>query len=263
MFPLASQLESFPCVVVSYQPFPKPETAYAKGRAIGEDGVAYIIKANSGGVPICANEWISTGLAESLHLPVAPCKVLKMPDGELVFGSAELTNRLPDHELAALLVGGVKPNGLIVHDLTSILSRLHAFDLFVGNYDRHLSNYLMSLEWSDDRTTRIGNLRAIDFDAADIVTRGNIILPMHGRTNTMVASKLIRETHPFANQPVTQMLTQLRKGREVMFEQAMYGLPSEWLSDTDRSALLKKVASESFASEIHQLEQGLSNGSYL
>jgi hypothetical protein len=257
------QLESFPCIATSFMPYAVKKTAYAIGRAVGEDGLAYIVKSNVGDRPVCATEWICNSLAESLNLPVAPSKVLKLPNGELVFGSAEYSHRVPDHELGQLLLTNTRPNDLHVSELSSLLSRIYAFDLFIGNYDRHLNNFLMSFEQSDDRTTRTGNLRLIDFDSADVVTRHSIRLPMAQASNTVRDARSIRKVHQFDNQPVAAMLTQLAKGREFMFERAMYGLPTEWLSANERASLLDRVRSEPFGKQIAQLEQGLGSGTYL
>jgi hypothetical protein len=170
---------------------------------------------------------------------------------------------LSDYELGELLCTGYRPNDLQIGNLRGVLSRLYAYDLFVGNHDRHLENFLMSIDYADEKSTRTGYLQAIDFDSADIVTRTEIRLPMVPSSNTMKAARRIRQAHQFDNQQADDLLTRLVKGREFMFEQAMYGLPKEWLSDTDRLALLDRVRSERFERQIRQLQQGLGNGSYL
>lgn len=260
---MSMQLESFPCIIRSYQPLPKQLTAHAHGRAIGEDGIAYIVKGKGLNDPACVNEWICTSLAQALHLPVAPAKVLQMPNGDLVFGSGEMSHRLTDLEVGDLLATGNKPNNLFIPDFPGLLSRLYAFDLFVGNYDRHLQNYLISLELSDDRSTRTANIRAIDFDTADIVTRDTLQLPMHPKSNTVATGRTVRKSFRFDNQSVSDMLTRLKKGREFMFEQAMYGMPEQWLPNSQRIRLLDRVAGSSFEQQITHLEQGLINGTYL
>jgi hypothetical protein len=186
-----------------------------------------------------------------------------MPRGELVFGSELMSNRLADYELGALLLRGTRSNGLHTVDLRGHLSKIYALDLVLGNHDRHQGNFLMTVEWSADSSTRSGHLRPFDFESSDVVKPRSGRLPMNPTSSTVRTGRLIREVHGFDSRPATQMLTQLAKGREFIFERATNGLPEEWLSDTERTKLLERVSSESFALEIDQITQGLSDGTYL
>lgn len=255
---MAEQLESFPCLVREFKQFDgKP----GRGRAIGEDEVEYFVKCNRDR-PVCAIEWICTSLADSLNIPVPKRRVMKMPNGDLVFGSQSIGDALPDHELGQILQSGVIPNGLSVGDMKGLLARILAFDLFIGNHDRHFGNYLFALQHSVDGTTRTGVLNAFDFESADVLTREKIRLPMNGTSQTVRDGRIIQKAFAFDLRAASQTLTLLRKGREFMFERAMYGLPEEWLSARQRTDLLGRVRSASFEAEIMQLEQGLGDGSY-
>lgn len=256
------QLESFPCRVVEYQPFPRQFSAYANGRAVGEDGLPYIVKGFGGPSSVPATEFLCTSLAEFLNLPIAPFKVLVMPNGELVFGSEILPACLTEVEQVQVLFSDASKNDLVLPSLRPLLSQLYAFDLIIGNVDRHPSNFLFSIE-STTENTRMARLRALDFDQADLVTRDRITLPLSPNSHTVTTARLIRNVHTFDSKSAVDMLTRFDRGREVMVERALLGLPTEWLSSRDRDNLMKKVGAAAFSSEIGQLQQGLSNGDYL
>lgn len=257
---MEEQLESFPCLIREFKPFDRKPS---RGRAIGEDEVAYFVKPNRDR-PVAAIEWICTSLAGSLDIPVPRRRVMKNPiTGDLLFGSQALPDTLPEHELGQLLNTGRMPNGLFAGNLSGLLSSIYAFDLFIGNHDRHFGNFLMSLQWSIDGSTRSGLLHAFDFESGDVLTRESMRLPLVESSQTLRDARLIRKAFNFDQGAASRTLTQLRKGREFMFERAMYGLPQEWLSDRQRSDLMKRVTSNAFEAEISKLEQGLSDGSYL
>lgn len=255
---MATQLDLLPLPIVEFQPFPgKP----GKGRAVAENGVAYFVKRDND-LPYCATEWVSNYIAEALNLPVAQAKILQFPNtGELVFGSELMTNRLADHQVGALLLRGERPNDLYMPALRDLLSQIYALDLALGNHDRHEENYLVSIETGDDGR-RTGNLRPFDFESSDILRRDRIRLPMNPTSHTMIKSRVIRTIHGFNTAPANLLLTRFHQGREFIMDGATRGLPREWLSGSNRDALLARVASTQFGDEILQLQQGLSDGTY-
>ena len=254
---MAAQLDLLPSIVVEYPPFPNK---VGKGRAIADNGLAYVVKADND-LHRCATEWVGTYIAEALNLPVPQTKILQLPNGELVFGSEMMTNRLPDHQVASLLLQGKVPNDLYLPAIGDLLSQIHALDVFLGNHDRHEENFLISLETAADGR-RIGNVRPFDFESSDILRRQSLRLPMNPASNTIKTGRVIRAVHAFNTRPVSQMLTRLRQGREFIIDSATRGLPKEWLSVTQRDTLMKRVASAQFERELVQLEQGLNDGTY-
>ena len=259
---MSRQLETFPCRIKSYQPFPRQATAYANGVAVGEDELPYLVKGIGAPGTIAANEFVFTSLADLLNLPVAPHKVLQTPNGDLVFGTQILSNALSDVEQAGLLFATSPRNDLVVSGIRSVLSQLYAFDLFIGNTDRHSGNYLFTVDSQTD-DVRTARLRAIDFDSATLLSKSTVDVPMHPKSNTVTTYRLVRQRHTFDSTAASDMLSRLRRGRAVMFERALLGLPREWLSDNERGKLMTRVSSDEFGSEIAQLEQGLANGTYL
>ena len=254
---MATQLDLIPLSIVDYMPFPdKP----GKGRAIADNGVAYFVKSDND-IHCCATEWISRYVAEALNLPVTQGKVLQYR-GKLVVGSEYMTNRLPDHQVGAMLLRGERPNDLYVPALRDLLSQIYALDLALGNHDRHFENYLVTIEQSDDGR-RTGNLRPFDFESADILRRSEMRLPMNPRSHTMLSSRMMRAIHGFNIDSADAILTRFRQGREFIIEGAVRGLPNEWLAATPRREFMVRVASKRFENEIIQLQQGLRDGTLL
>lgn len=257
---MGTQLEIMPLTVVEYMPFPGK---VGRGRAVAENGVRYVVKADNGDRRVCATEWICTAIAESLGIPVPQSKVLRMRDGRLVFGSELMSNKMTDLEVSALLLAGQRGNGTIIPNLRELLSQIFALDLLIGNHDRHSENYMVSLEVSEDRTTRLGNLRAFDFESANLLNAKRLPPPMTPLSNTMRNSRLIRAQHGFSAGHAQDVLTRFEKGRDFIMDKATAGLPSAWLPDTERASLFKLVQSAGFEREIAMLHQGLGDGSSL
>jgi hypothetical protein len=218
-------LEAFPCKIVRYQPYPNQPTACARGRAIGEDGLEFIVKSDTQRSCVCATEWICHSIAQFINMPVPSCKVLQMADGTLVFGTAVLSPRLTDLEVSQILFAATANNEIVSPELGRVLSSTYSFDLFVGNPDRHEENYIFTKEAMPESTQSIARARPIDFDQA---TLGRIM-----------------------------------KGGDVMIERALFGIPSEWLPQEGQDALLTWASGPGLGRRVTQIEQGLRDGTYL
>lgn len=260
---MSLQLDMIPCRIRRFQPFPKQATANAFGFAVAEDGLRYIVKSNGINPLVCANEWVCTSVAEFLHLPVAPCKVLQFPDGQLAFGTAVIDPRLSDIEAAQILLSKGLRNDLIVPELLPLVSSIYAFDLFIGNYDRHERNFIFSLESLSGSHGKIARIRAIDYDAANILDNADFDLPLSAHSSTVSTGRKIRQAHGFDIAAATTTLDRIYKGRNVMFERAMIGMPEEWLPDAKKQELQNWASASGLENRIGKLTQGLGNGTYL
>lgn len=257
------QLDIIPCNVRRFQPFPKQETANALGYALGEDGLKYIVKSNNINPLVCANEWVCTSLAEFLHIPVAPSKILQMPNGDLVFGTAVQFPALSDLDAAQLLLSHGARNDISSPELSAVLSSTYTFDLFIGNYDRHVGNFIFSLESVNNSHGKIARVRAIDYDAAQLLENAEFQLPLSKNSNTVSVGRQIRQVHGFDMSAAETILDRIRKGRTVMVERAMVGMPEQWLSTSKRNDLYHWVNTNHFDQKLQRLAQGISDGTYL
>jgi hypothetical protein len=129
------QLQLFPKKIVDdFGPVLGGATAPRWVRA--DDGLSYIVKDESPGVMcVRASEFMWLSLARYVALPAPSPEIILNSSGRLLFG----TRREQSAAAAAiveLLAGKVNRGG--VH-----LSRIYAFDIFAGNWDRHPGNYLV------------------------------------------------------------------------------------------------------------------------
>lgn len=260
---MSKQLDGFPLRVVIFHPHQNKPSKHAAGWAECDDGEKYIVKGYNNAPTISANEWVCTALADLLHLPTPVCKVLQMPNGELVFGSRFIANELPPLVATRLLLSGAAANDLIAPELVTNLAKLYALDLLIGNPDRHGFNFFFTLDSQNDNAQRVARLHAIDFDAADLLSRTRATLPMATATQTVSTARRIRQVHTFKPSASHEMLTHLDSRRQFIFEEALHGLPEEWLPGAERDRFLRHVVSDSFSDTIRELDQGLSNGTYL
>jgi hypothetical protein len=260
---VSRQLEAFPCKIVRYQPYPDQRTACARGRAVGEDGLEYIVKADTHRRCVCATEWICHCMGYFVNIPVPPWKVMQMPDGTLVFGTAIVNPRLSDLEASQILFPTAPNNEIISPDLGRVLASTYSFDLFVGNPDRHEQNYIFSREAMPDSAQSIARVRAIDFDQATLVMSPDEGLPLAAGTHTVRVGRRLRASHAFDEEAAISLLGRIRRGGEVMVERALLGIPSDWLPQERQDALLTWASSPAFERRVVQIEQGLRDGTYL
>lgn len=258
-----TQLEAFAPRIVDYQPFSMNSTAHARGTAVADDGNRYIVKGMDGQKSICATEWICASIANMLNVPVPEHKALRNLNGEILYGSRDIGNRLTVLEANKILYSGVPSNDLSTPLLATILSKIYALDLLLGNDDRHIENFIFTRELSDEHPLQIARIRAIDFGAStitDIEKSPSILDP---RCNTIKIAREIRKSHTFENQPAISLCTRFRDNRELMLTNAMYDLPRDWMSDNERDKVFAYIMSNQFDAHMYNVERGLSNGTYL
>lgn len=125
----------FPLKIVDVRP-PLQATADCRMIGIGKNGIAYAIKQPSDGRLIPLSEWFCSHLAHDVDIPTPPYEIVELPGGTLAFGSRWEggTKEAQTSESDMLITGKINP---------AILSAIYAFDLFTGNMDRRLGNYLL------------------------------------------------------------------------------------------------------------------------
>jgi hypothetical protein len=64
-------------------------------RARVDDGLDYMLKDDSGGVPVRAREWVCHALADNAGLPVLEYRPILDGEGRVLFGSRYLLNGGP------------------------------------------------------------------------------------------------------------------------------------------------------------------------
>jgi hypothetical protein len=257
-----TQLEVIPLRAVQYLPIAARRTAHVIGRAMGEDGKYYFVKTGLDVELICATEWVCNSIADSLNLPVPSPKVLQTPDDILIYGTQEISPRLPEIESTRILYGQAG-NSVFIPELANLLSSTYALDLVIGNLDRHQDNFVISIDGLGGPSQQVGHLHLIDFGSADFLqpTKGSLPLPQ--MSNTVHAGRQIRRAHGFANSAASTLLSRFKDGRKFLLERAFFGMPGEWLSKKQRESFANWIGSAQFENRLSLIGEGLSDGTYL
>src|SRR5579863_6283967 len=119
--------------------FSSANSADSLGFAEANNSLEYLVKQDGRGHPVRASEWICSSLARHVGIPTAPFEIVQLPDTTLAFGS-QLIGGLEDESKRPGYLTGTYP----IDGFSAILAAIYAFDLFIGNEDRHGGNYLFA-----------------------------------------------------------------------------------------------------------------------
>ena len=237
-------------VVVTH---PAAASARRPVRARVDDGLDYMLKDDSGGVPVRAREWICHGLADNAGLPVLEYRPILDGAGRVLFGSRYLLNGGPGGLSGYKILAGSLP----LAEACNVLSALYAVDLFLNNWDRHADNLMIE----QDAAPRI---RVMDFSEApallDPAQRGRI--PAAG-TATVNAGRTLRSLYGFSADAATLALGRLDAVTGGRMKEILDGMPSDWLPVAVRSDLLDWWSSPARTAHITKVRTGICDGSLL
>ena len=139
---LSKQRELFPLTALLEVP-DDTGTADAWGKVVASDTHPYIVKGCKGGERVRAAEWLGTHIADALNLPVPDCKIVRMKNGDLNFGSREIAGIASKIDTANILTTNtIAAAGLQIPALRSLISAVYAYDMAVFNRDRHQENFI-------------------------------------------------------------------------------------------------------------------------
>ena len=222
-------------------------------RARVDDGLDYMLKDDSGGVPVRAREWICHGLADCAGLPVLEYKPVLDATGRVLFGSRFLLNGGPGGANGYKILAGALP----LAEARNVFSGLYAVDLFLGNMDRHADNVMIEQD-ADPR------IRVMDFSEApaliDPPQRGKI--PGVG-TATVSAGRTLRSLYGFSSDAAALALDRLDAVAAGRLKEIVDGMHSDWLPPAARNELLGWWASPDRPAHTAKVRNGISNGSLL
>lgn len=137
-------------------------SADSPGIGVAVSGQRYVLKVSHPGHPhLQATEWICHGLALAVDLPVPMWSVCILPGGAEAFGS-RMEGAVTAQQVPPIDLSGFTNPKVMAHTL--------AFDMFVGNDDRHPGN------WLPTATHGGVLLRPIDFSRA-LLWRWPMVLP--------------------------------------------------------------------------------------
>lgn len=217
------------------------------------DGSDYAIKSANDIPSMPHNEWFCAKLADIVGLATPAGKVVEV-DGGTSFGS-----RWQSGEESSWWVSA-KSGKLNFDDLAPALSRIFAFDLFVHNGDRHLNNYFVHQQKMGPAVLAMDFGRAWLFNGFPLPA-----LPMNKSEKTIGDfKKLIVLFGNFLKiDEVKEIATSLRAVKTSQVLEIIVQHPKEWLSEAEKSAIEDWWSSDGRTARIDQVEEGISDGSFL
>ncbi len=211
------------------------------------DGHYYAVKSAQDHPMLPASEFLCYRLAASCHLPVPFSAVVEMQaqnqQKEYVFGSrfeggiTEFTTKGPSVDLE------------MFRQSAEPVSAVLAFDLFVGNEDRHRGNFLFRKN-RDERWVPL----AIDYSRALLVRDfPNDVFPIPEESNTRRTIHLLKRAGLWQGPFAVFSLESLAEVTSDHLRHWFMEMPSEWMSEAAKATLLQWWSSDSFKRRLNDL----------
>lgn len=252
------QQELFPLTITGILP-DCPQGAHVEFLAEAGNG-RYYCKRDKNGTPLRAAEWFFTSLAQHLNIPSPDFSALRNPaNGEVLFGSKEhwgteqgfaVQTFLTTPQIADRAVGAGKPW------LASYLSRLYVFDLFVGNPDRQLSNFLLQSGFGTRR------LLAFDYASADLWNLSSRDFHV-AETPTLLVGRRLRALHGFDAESAAEMLDWISAVPRTVAESIVESMPDDWLTGLQKGKICDHWSDGGIGIRLAALRSGLRDESLL
>lgn len=207
-------------VEVAYT-IPNPyQSADLREVAIGTDGCEYALKDQADHYALPATEWFCYHLASKIQLAVPPFVVLQQGTlesfGSRFEGGVKQWSQIPPTEQNPLLSKAGRD-----------ISRIIAMDLFVGNDDRHLNNFLFRNRQVD------GGLVVFTMDySRSLFIRDwpKDIFPLPLGTKTMMVMSLLKQFNVWDGASAALALATIQSISSVEAVSWLNAMPSSWLS---------------------------------
>jgi hypothetical protein len=238
-------------------------TADAGWLSTAADRCQYVLKdktskASSQEVPHC--EWFCTHVGELLQIPAPQFKIVRKIDGEHVFGSRWAGGIVPT-DPNGFWFDRVKTGEIPLKELSGLLSRIYAFDLFVHNLDRHKWNFLLQKQF--DAFVLLAN----DYSRAWI--RWGFPLPDVSKVkteNTYLHKKILQDYWQEEYISETEVnnclfgITSIPKDR---IRRIIEDHPDDWLPEVNKNAILDWWGSTEMLARIQTISSGVKNGTLI
>lgn len=228
-------------------------SADASYTGTGDDGQDYVIKTIEKTPDGPAAEWFCHELAELCGIAVPHYCELKMPGAAPAFGSRFDGSAITDKVVIMQLLQGSLPVSLLAERISAI----HAFDLFVGNDDRHLGNYLFV------KSIKAHAVQAFDFGRA-WTERGWPIsaLPMPRDCNTMEYIAWLLMHHKFDHAAAAALLQRIASITPQQIKAIYANMPSKWCDRNLRNDVTRWWSTQARIQRLNQVALELKNGRY-
>jgi hypothetical protein len=131
----------------------------------------------------------------------------------------------------------------------------------IGNPDRHDQNFLFQKTGVVDGQD-VANIHLIDFGSSTLLSDGTPLALAEG-SHTVRYGRKFRKAHGFSQEFAISLIDRFKTGRSFIWESALMGLPTEWLSKNTRTSLISRIMSHEFEERLDDLGNGMRSGAYL
>lgn len=237
-------------------PSPPPGADIAFWGEAWEGGTFYC-KADKDGRPIRATEWLFTSLANQVGIATAPCSVIENDDGETFFGSLDLTGTASIFDVRDFLSKRHRGDfGQPSEWPGQHLSGLYAYDMFVGNPDRSIQNFMLR----NDGLNRV--VLAIDFASARLADLSGYNFPIESDA-TVHVGRFLRERQGFYVRSAYEMIDLIAGVPAATIERFLREMPVDWLTKEQGEGICEHWSRKKFHARLMALRSGLADGSLL
>lgn len=217
------------------------------------EGHFFYCKADKPGRRIRAVEMICTTLADRLGIRTAEFAVIEH-GGETYFGSRQEMSSAGHFEVQDFLTTPMQNElGQPAAFPGEYLAQMLALDLFFGNPDRAIHNFLLV------RDGGILRICAIDFASVDLSVLTTSSFPV-ANCPTLTVGKRFGKIHGTFVGASVEMIARIEALPADVFARIVAGVPEDWLSEEERGGLVGIWDSPGFRSRLMSLRAGLVDG---
>jgi hypothetical protein len=252
---MGSQVALFPRRISTIYPAPPPGADITFWGEAWEGGTFYC-KADKDGRAIRASEWLYTSVARHLGFATADFCVIEN-GGETFFGSLQLPSAADIFEVKRFLSASRRGElGQRSEWPGQYLSQLYSYDLFIGNPDRSMRNFLMQNEGLNRRVC------AIDFASARLDGFTGYHFPVE-TTETLRVGRFLREQHGFFRRSAYEMIDRIAAIPSGVIEGFVRGMPDDWLTKEQSEGVCENWSENRIQGRLMALRSGLADESLL
>lgn len=225
---MAFQTSFIPVKILNQDPFSDGKDLKLVGYAVNE--IKYAIKRESDMPALPLAEWIGYRLCELCDILTPEYAIVECVDGEIAFGSRwEYDTRQINSSSSNL------DRLAFVRDNASEISRVHAFDIFYGNQDRHARNFMVTQRASGP------SLLAFDFSQAGPAIKipfGQYPLSRDCQTLKLIDNIVKGHLNKFDNRKYNDCVSRIKQITKNQFVKILDSAPSNWFQSVEKSELL-------------------------
>ncbi len=225
--------------------------------AYTNEGLAYC-KEDKDGRQIRATEFLFSSLANHLGIPTPNFRVIEDADtGSTAFGSMMPDSPAAETDTARFLsTAQTGELGQPSEWPGAYLSALYAFDLFAGNDDRCLKNFMLVQEGMNRR------LCAFDFAAAKLNGLDGMQFPS-ASSSTVRYGRFIRNVHGIFVPQANEMIDRIASIPSETIAGFLKQMPIDWMSASQREKTCEIWSARRLGGRLLALRTGIADGTLL